>query len=168
MSDVPHYLLRRMYPRDKCLQIVKYKNEDFIQLLFINVIAPIAIPAPPYDLGNLKLPDDIGKILHIYINGINVPLTPKFLMDDVVFWFAGKEHTWKSVMEESSAANAVLAVGGKVATLIRKKSFPKEVQDTLLDRTETELKVEVSLENPKIFSVIAVLHITGDFDPSKL
>ena len=49
----------------------------------------------------------MGKILHIYINGINVPLTPKFLMDDVVFWFAGKEHTWKSVMEESSAANAV-------------------------------------------------------------
>ncbi len=168
MSDVPYYMIKRMFPRDTCLQMVKYKDEDFIQILFVNVVAPVEIPAPPYNFGNLQSPQDVCKILKISVNRINIPVTPALILNDFIIWLAGKEHTWKSVMADGSAANVVIPVGSKVAALFRKKSFPKEVQDTIFDGTETEIKVQLSLEYPVTITISAVLHITGNFDPSKI
>ncbi len=155
-----------MFPRDTCLQLVKFKGEDFIRLELINVISPISVPAPPYDLGNLNLPADVGKFIKISVSGINVPVTPEIFLNDFSLWSAGKQYTWKSVME-GSAANVSIPVGGKLIALIRKKAFPKEVQAKMVDGTETEVKVEVAADNPMNIAVTAVLHVTGDFDPSK-
>lgn len=157
-----------MFPRDTCLQLVKYKDEEFIQILFVNVFAPVTIPVPPYDFGDIKSPTDICKILKISVNGINVPVTPHVIMNDFIIWIAGKQHSWKSIMEEGSAANVVIPLGSKVAALMRKKSFPKEIQETVFDGTELKIMMEILFEVPVSITITAVLHVKGNFDPSKI
>ncbi len=155
-----------MFPRDTCLQLVKLKGEEYIRLEMINVISPLSVPAPPYDLGKIKLPEDVGNLIKITVSGINVPVTPEIFLNDFSLWSAGKQHTWKSVME-GSAAGVNIPVGGKLVALIKKKAFPKEVQAKMTDGTETEVKVDVTVDNPMSIAVTAVLHVTGEFDPSK-
>ncbi len=166
MSYIPKYIIKRMFPRDTCLQLVKFKGEDYVRLEMLNVISPISVPAPPYDLGNLNLPADVGKFIKIAISGINVPVTPEIFLNDFSLWSQGKQHTWDSVMK-GSAAGVNIPVGGKLVALIRKKAFPKEVQAKMVDGAETEVKVDVTVDNPMSIAVTAVLHVTGEFDASK-
>jgi hypothetical protein len=88
-------------------------------------------------------------------------------MNDFNLWSAGKQHTWKSVMEQGSAAGVNIPVGGNITAMIRKKAFPKEVQAKMVEGTETEVKVDVTVDNPIKIAVTALLHVTGNFDPSK-
>ena len=103
MSYIPKYILKRMFPKDTCLSIVKHNGEDWVKLTMTNVISPIEVPAGKLDLGNVNLPADADKLIKIQVNGLDVPVNGDKLVNDVALANAGKLHTWKSIFEEGSA-----------------------------------------------------------------
>jgi hypothetical protein len=166
MSYIPKYIIKRMFPKEECLQVVKKDGIEFIQVQMINVISPMTVPEGKIDLGGVKLPEDIGKYVKITVDGINCPVNGDNLTNDVMLFEQGNMHTWKSIFEQSSASGKTIPVGGKLTLLIRKSIFPADVQAKMKADAEVEVSVEVSIDNPVNISVKATLKKVGiDFDP---
>lgn len=166
MSYIPKYVLKRMFKRDECMQVVKKDGKEYVQIQMINVISPMAIPEGKIDLGNVNLPADIGKFLKIKVNDADVPVTPKVLTDQVEIYEAGNKHTWDSVMNKGSAGGKTIPVGGKLTLLIEKAAFPANVVEMMKPGGIAKVKVEVTLDNPMVIEVEAELKKVGvDFDP---
>ncbi|HMF33220.1 MAG TPA: hypothetical protein VKK79_17475 [Candidatus Lokiarchaeia archaeon] len=166
MSYIPKYIIKRMFPKETALQLVQYEGEDFVQLQMVNVLQPLTVPDGPYDLGSVNLPDGVADYLKLRVNGIDVPVTPEILLNDVSIWSQGTKHTWHSIMDENSAAGVSIPVGGKLTLLIRKSAFPQELLDLMADGIDAEVALEVKADNPMNFTVPATMHATGEFDPS--
>lgn len=170
MSYIPKYILKRMFPKDTCLSLVKYKGAEYLKLVMTNVISPIEVPSGKLDLGTIKLPDDIGKMIKIQVNGKDVPATPQILVNDVmlVSGVDGKVHTFKSIFEQNSAAGTMISVGSKIGLLIKKSAFPAAVIAEMADGKEAEISVVIADANVNI-NHKAVLNAKGaEFDPKNL
>ena len=161
MSYIPKYILKRMFPKDTCLSIVKHNGEDWVKLTMTNVISPIEVPAGKLDLGNVNLPADADKLIKIQVNGLDVPVTGEKLVNDVMLIQGGKIHTWKSIFEEGSASGAMVPVGSKLALAIKKKAFPDNVLSQMKDGAEAEVAVSINIDNPTQITHKAVLNDKG-------
>jgi len=166
MSYVPKYILKRMFPKEKCLKLVKHEGKDVIVLAMVNVISPIAVPDGPINLGPVKLPDEVEKYLKIAINGVQIPVTPQIFANDVSLWYEGKKHTANSILKESSAAGLNIPVGGILALMINKAIVPAALNSALVNGAEIEVQVDVALNNPVSVAHKAILNVGGNFDPA--
>jgi hypothetical protein len=164
MSYVPKYIIKRMFPKDECLQVVTYEGKPWVQIQAINVFSPATVP-DHIDLGPVKLPDDAGKYLKISVNGTALPVTPEVLVNDVLIYVGGKKYTFNSIIKENAAAGLTLAVGGKLTILIKKSAFPKAIQDLLAKPGEVTILVEVVIDQPGSIEVKAnLVKIGAPFD----
>jgi hypothetical protein len=166
MSYIPKYIIKRMFKKDECLSVVKYEGEDWVKLQMLNVISPIEVPEGNIDLGGENLPDGIGDMIKISVNGLDVPATKDMLLNDVSLWAGGDKFTWKTIFEDHAAGGKIIPVGGKLSLLLRKSKFPQNVQDLMVDGADAEVKVEANIGGSTTITAKAVLKVGADFDPS--
>ena len=165
MSYIPKYIIKRMFPRKKCLSMVEYEGDEWVKLMMVNVISPIEVPEGEIDLGGIDLPNKVGEYIDIKVNDINVEATKEILLNDVILVTDGEVHTWESIFEDGSAGGKTVPVGGKIELLIKKSAFPDEVKDLMEAGEEVEVSVHTTIDNPMDITVKAIVQDAGEYSP---
>ncbi len=164
MSYIPKYIIKRMFPKKKCLGIAEYDGDTWVRLMMVNVISPIEVPEGEIDLGDVELPEKVGDIIKIKVNGIDVPASEEILRNDVLLFAEGKKLTWKSIFEDHEAGGMMIPVGGTLKMLFRKSAFPEEVQDLMKEGKEVEVNVKTTIDGTEI-TAQGIVQDLGEFDP---
>ncbi|MFX0100215.1 MAG: hypothetical protein ACFFCS_11590 [Candidatus Hodarchaeota archaeon] len=122
MSYIPKYILRRMFPKD-CIK----KVEGGIEVVFINIIAPMKIE---------DLPDDFFDHYDVIIDGKSVP---KELKEKAKITLNDKEYTKDNVKE---LEGQTVPVGGQI-----KVYAPVDIAEIGIDpdvEHDIELKITIT------------------------
>ncbi|MHA1341751.1 MAG: hypothetical protein ACTSRZ_17880 [Promethearchaeota archaeon] len=163
MSYIPKYILKRMFPKDKCLKVVKKDGKDYVWIQMINVLQPIAVP-DKIDIGDFDI-NDAPNYIEIKVNGNPINVTVEDVKKYVTIWAQGQGFNLDDILVENKAAGMTIPVGGKL-TLMIDMDFPG-IRDIITGPGEYEVEVNVSIDNPMSVKVKANLSEYGvDFDPS--
>lgn len=153
-----------MFPKKKCLKVVKKDGKEYVWIQMTNVISPIAVP-DKIDLGDFD-PKDAPEYADIAVNGTELELTLEDVKKYVEIWTDGKGYTYDDILVDNKAAGITIPVGGKL-TLLIDKDYPG-LADTIEGPGDYEVKVDVKLDNPMSITVKAQLKDIGvEFDPSE-
>jgi hypothetical protein len=166
MSYIPKYIIKRMFPKDKALKIVKKDGKQYIMVQMVNVISPISVPDNlKGSIGNFDLNQAAGW-LKIAVNGKAIPVSVDGVKNFVQLWTQGKGFTLEDILADK-AAGLTIPVGGKLAVLIDTKFPGLDYESLFKGPGEYEVEVEWTGEGPMKIAVKADLtEIDVPFDAS--
>lgn len=153
MSYIPKYILKRMFPKDKSLKVVKKDGKSFIMIQMVNVLQPLSVP-DKIDIGDFDV-NSAPNYLDLKINGKDLKVTVENVKKYVTIWAQGKGFNYEDILVHNKAAGITIAVGGKISLLID-MAYPG-VKDLVPGPGEYEVSVNVKLDNPISLTVPATL-----------
>ena len=115
MSYIPKYILKRMFPKDKCFRLMSKSGGEATQvrLTMVNVMGAISIP-DKIDIGGLTT-EDLAKGITIKLNGTAINVTKELIETGVTIIHSGVEYDWNALFVEHKAAGITVAIGDKLA-----------------------------------------------------
>ncbi|MBD3351674.1 MAG: hypothetical protein GF364_09335 [Candidatus Lokiarchaeota archaeon] len=163
MSYIPKYILKRMFPKNKCLKVVKKDGKNYIWVQMVNVLSPITVP-DKIDIGDFDI-NTAPDYIDLKINGTDMPVTVEDVKKYVTIWTQGEGYSYDDILEKNKAAGVTIPVGGKL-TLLIDMDYPG-AKDAVTGPGEYEVAVDVSIDSPMSVKVKANLKdYEVDFDPS--
>jgi hypothetical protein len=166
MSYIPKYIIKRMFPKEQCLKIVKKDGKQAIQVQMVNVMSPIAVPDNlKSQIGNLDL-EALAKNLKIEVNGKAIPVSVEGVKNSVRIWTQGKGFSLDDLLNDK-AAGVTIPVGGKLTLTIDSDMKGLDFASIMKGPGDYEVGVEWTGDGPMNIKVPAVLKdVDVAFDPS--
>jgi hypothetical protein len=163
MSYIPKYIIKRMFPKDKCIKIVTKDGKKFLMLSMVNVISPISVP-DKIDLGGFN-PATVPELVKISVKGTNLPFTFDQVKKFAEIWNAGKGYNYDDILVNNKAAGLTIPVGGKLSLLLSFEGFPA-LAKVLTGPGDYEVVIEAKIDNPMSIAVTGTLsEMNAKFDP---
>ena len=156
-----------MFPKDKCLKVVKKDGKNFVLIQMTNVISPIAVPDNlTAEIGDFDI-NSVADMLSIVVNGKKLPLTLDAVKKSVELWTQGTGYTLDDILYKNKAAGLTIAVGGKITLLIAYDFEGADFPNLITGPGDYEIAVDYTGEGPMSIKVKAILKdYEVDFDPS--
>jgi hypothetical protein len=165
MSYIPKYIIKRMFPKNKCLKVVQKDGKQFIQVQMVNILSPIEVPDNlKSEIGDLDL-NTAADNLKIAVNGKSIPVTIEGVRNSVELWTQGKGYTLDGILNENQAGGLTLPVGGKITLLIGTDMPGLDFPSLMSGPGDYEVAVEWTGDGPMNIKVKGILsEIDVDFD----
>ena len=115
-------------------------------------MSPIEAPAGVVEMD--VNPEEVGDMIALAVNGIDVPVTLDTIKNEVVIQSGSMSATYDTLFVSGLPEPLTVAVGDELSILVNASIFPSAVMDLMKDGEEVEIHLKVDTTEVKAKAVV--------------